>query len=284
MITQRPLVRLGSMVGILIIAAMIMTVSCKTEEVPGQWIAKDMTIDGRMAEWDSMPGMYFEESQTLMEFCNDSENLYVMVRFSNPMWVQTIRMSGLTLWLDVKGKKDKTVGIRYNGGPSPEEMQKMGFGGGMQGRMGMNMPAPPEGMAQQEQFLFLNDSNPEGILIPTDGSKGPAVAYSVIDGFCIYELSIPMSAGNSDILGLNLEPGQKYSIGAEWGDMGDMMKKMRESGGGPPMGGGGGEGMGGGRPGGMGGQRPSMPQKQEVWIKTDFAVPVAAENPEKEVF
>lgn len=125
-------------------------------------------------------------------------------------------------------------------------------------------------------------------MMPTDGSKGPAVAYAVIDGFCVYELSIPMSTDMSEILGLNLEPGQKYSIGAEWGDMGDMMQKMQEGGGGAPMGGGGRGGdrgdRGGGRPGGMGGQRPSMPEKQEVWIKTDFAMPVAAENPEKEVF
>jgi hypothetical protein len=281
MITRKPLARPGLMIGILIISALIMTVSCKTEEVPGQWVPKDMTIDGKMTEWDSMPGLYFEESRTLMEFCNDSENLYVMVRFSNPMWVQTIRMSGLTLWLDAEGKKNKTVGIRYNGAPGPEEMQKMGFGGGMQGRMGQNMPTVPEGITQQEQFLFLNESNPEGILMPTGGSKGPAVAYSVVDGFCIYEISIPMSAGVSDILGLNLEPGQKYTIGAVWGDMGDFKAKMDKSGG-PPGGGRG--GMGGGRAGGMGGRRPSMPEKQEVWIMTDFAAPEVVENRENEVF
>lgn len=285
MATTKSMASAGLMIGVLIISALIITVSCKIKEVPGQWISKDIIIDGKMSEWDSMPRLYFEESRTLMEFCNDSENLYVMVRFSDPMWIRTIKMSGLTLWLDAEGKKKKIVGIRYNGAPSPEETQKMGFGG-VQGRMGQNIPGLTEDMNQQVQFVFLDESHPEGILIPADGSRGPAVAYSVVDGFCIYEFSIPMTAGMSDVVGLNLEPGQKYTIGAEWGDMSEMMKNMRE--GGPPTGGGRSGGMGGrgggGRPGGMGGQRPSMPDKQEVWIKTDFATPEVEETPENEVY
>jgi len=269
--------------GILAISAFLLVESCKTEEMPGKWINKEMIIDGKMTEWDSMPGVYFEESRTLMEFCNDSEHLYIMVRFGDPIWIRTIKMGGLTLWLDAEGKKSKKVGIRYSGGPSREEMQKMGFGGRFADRMGPDMPLPAEEepTGPPERLLFINEENPEGIPIPTDGSEGPAVAYSVIDGFCIYELRIPISANIYDVPGLNLRAGQKYSIGAEWGDIGELMEKMRERGSGPPMGGG---ERGRGRPGGMGERRPSLPEKQEVWVKTDFAAPEVVETPENEVF
>ena len=270
---------LSTLMSLFTLIAINFIAGCKSQEAPCSWADKPMQVDGKMADWTGLPTTYFEDEGAVFGLSNDDNNLFIQIRFKDMKWVRTIKMSGLSLWFDNKGKKNKDIGIKFHGAPSCLDMSKLREGESGEDKSDANRERMGKMMPKMEDRLVFIDT--KGLIettIPFDGSRGPAVHTDTSMGFYLYEFSIPLGESNINAYGMNAQPGQKISIGAEWGDMGDMKNKMNEMGG-PPGGMGG--GMGGGRGGGMGGGRgmggpPSgmqTPEKQEIWIKTILATP-----------
>lgn len=269
---------------LLVLAGLTLFVGCKTQEVETHWSATPVQVDGEMMEWANMPTTYFEDSGVQLGLCNDSENLYILFRFSNQSWARAIRMGGVTLWLDNSGKKNKDFGIRYTGGPPLSEMLKPGMTG--EGGFQDNLtPEQKERLKKQQeamadQFKVLYKKGGQEITIPANGSSGPAVSFASPQGIYTYEFKIPLRKSDAFDYGIGAQPGQTISLGLEWGDieMGDRQRMRPEgSGMGMPPGGGlpGGGGRGGGAPGGQGSPGMQKPEKQELWVKTQLASPPA---------
>jgi hypothetical protein len=277
---------------LLAFAGLILMGGCKNTEVQSHWSAEPVKVDGEMTEWTSGSTVYFEDSGVQLGLRNDSQNLYILFRFSNQAWARAIRMGGLTLWLDNSGKKKKDIGIRYNGGPSlsDSEMQKPGMAG-EGGFLDSLTPEQKERFMQRQkkemadQLKVIYKKSGQEIFIPTNGSSGPAVSFGSPQGIYTYEFSIPLEKSDVSHYGIGAQPGQTICLGLEWGGMSESDSKRmgEERGGGPPggMGGGppgGGGGMppGGGPPGG-GRSRPGVQalEKQEIWVKTLLASPPA---------
>jgi hypothetical protein len=276
-------------------AWLILLAGCKkTQEVQTHWSAGPVKVDGEITEWNDIPTNYFEESGVGLGLCNDTEKLYILFRFNNAQWAQAIRMSGLTLWLDNSGKKKKDFGIRYTGGPSLPDQEKLGGpSGGFQESL---TPEQQQRLAEMEREMadkitFIDKKGNRETTLGTDGSGGPAVCFDSLGGIYAYEISIPLQKGDAFDCAIGAKPGQTVCLGLEWGGMGDR-QRMRQGmgggmgpppGGGPPGGGGGmppgGGGMGGGPPGGgKGGSGMQQPEKQEVWVKTKLASPPAEQE------
>lgn len=250
-------------------AGFILIAGCNTQEVETHWSPEPIKVDGEITEWNNMPMNYFEESGVGLGLCNDTENLYILFRFNNTQWARAIRMGGLTLWLDNSGKKKKDFGIRYTGGPSLSDLQKLGGPGG-----GFRESLTPEQqkrltemeMDMADQITVIDKKANQEINLRPDGSGGPAVSFASVQGIYAYEFSIPLRKGDVFDHAVGANPGQTICLGLEWGDMGGGMRK--------PPGGGGRGGMGGGPPGGgRGGPHMQQPEKQEVWLKTQLASP-----------
>lgn len=256
---------------------------CKgQEEVETHWSVKPIEVDGDMADWTGIETAYFEDNNTQLGLCNDSDRLYVLFRFSNQTYARLIRMGGLTLWLDNTAQKKKEFGLRYSGGPLLSQLQEPGMDG-EGGFLDRLTPEQQERLQQREiredQITVLNTDNEIVETLSIDGRKGPAVAYADLKGIYTYEFSIPLRKTDLLMYGLDVQPGQALSLGLEWGLSDEQRRQMMEQ-----MGGGMGEGRpgggmgGGGRvgggmrggPGGMGGG-PQMPDKQEIWVKTVLA-------------
>ncbi len=263
----------------LIVASSILLSGCKNQEVPSHWSAQPVQVDGQMTDWAGIPANYLEDSGVQLGLCNDNQNLYILFRFSNQAWARTIRMGGVTLWLDNSGKKKKDFGIRYTGGPSLSEMQGQGMGD----RGGFRESLTPE---QKKRFLqrqaamankitVINKERNKESTIPASGSSGLAAGSAVLQGIYTYEFRIPLQKGDISHYGIGTQPGQAISLGLEWGGMSDANReRMKRMGSGPPGGMGG--GRGGGRSGGpRGGSRPQPPEEQEIWVKTRLALPSA---------
>jgi len=263
---------------LLTLAGLILATGCNIQEVPSYWSTEPVQVDGKSTDWSNKPMTYFQDEGVALGLSNDAENLYVLFRFQDPEWARVIRMTGLTLWLDVNGKKGKNFMIRYKGGPSLARMRAAGEGGDLD-------QIPPElnerlmrqeGSSEDRFTCFAKDRIIEKS-IPTGGSQGPAAGYDTSLGFYSYEFSVPLQESGVRYYGIGAQPGQTISIGAVWGDLSSLRSKGgREGGmgggrggmgGGPPDRG----GMGGG-PGGKGGDRMRPPEKQEVWVKTQLAL------------
>ena len=262
---------------LLTFAGMIMVTGCKTQEVPNHWSTLPIQVDGKMTEWTGIPTTYFKDEGAVLGLCNDSENLYIHFRFTNPTWAQAIRMTGLTLWIDANGKKDKDVGIRFHGGPSLTELMAASSGGRLDNLPQEQKQRLLEREAQTtDRLIFFDKSYYVEASIPIDGSKGPAAGYDTSMGFYLYEFSVPLQESAVQLYGLGAQPGQTICIGAEWGGVSGLRSERQQrgsmSGSRGGMGGGPPGGMGGGR-GGKGGGRIQPPEKQEVWVKTQLALP-----------
>lgn len=258
---------------------------CHTQRAESLPLKNDIQIDGNIDDWKDMPIDSYNDNQVGMALCNDDQNLYILFRFQSHDWARLIRMSGLTLWIDQKGGKNKIFGIRYNGGPSREQIME-NLPDEYKARMENMTEEQKERMESRMQArpvrLEVVDSKADQVW-PLDSINryGLEVKYCFIDGFHTYEAKIPLKVISADFYGIKMNPGQEIGLGAEWGGFGSFREHMRER----PEGGGGFTGTppSGGRGGGMGrppggGMRPNMPKKQEVWIKADLAASNPAHN------
>jgi hypothetical protein len=258
-------------------AGFILVAGCNTQEVKTQWSTGSVKVDGEITEWADLSTSYFEESGVQLGLCNDTENLYVLFRFSNPQWARAIRMGGVTLWMDNSGKKKKDFGIRYTGGPPPSDLKEPG-GPSPGGFRESLTPEQQKRLAYVEkemadQITVVDKKANREINLRSDGSGGPAVCFASLQGIYAYEFSIPLEKGDVFDYAIGAKPGEAICLGLEWGGMGGRQRMRQGMGSEPPGGmGGGPPGMGGGRPGpGRGGPRMQPPEKQELWVKTELA-------------
>jgi hypothetical protein len=248
--------------------------ACKTVEVDSCWPDQPINADGDRTEWKDIPFYHFKDEDVVLGISNDTGNLYVYFSFKNPQWARVIRMGGLTLWFDAKGKKKKDSGIRFRGGPPLEQLGLPG-GGGLPDIFSR---AGEERFLQMDrdtvrQFTVVDRKNNRQWDIPAEGALGPAVGFatSPTNGIHTYEFRIPLAKDDSVCYGIGTEAGKTMSIGAEWGgiERKNLPRPMIDMGGRP-------EGMGG-FPGGKGGGRGGMPggmrgmEKQEIWVKAHLA-------------
>ena len=272
-------IRLVSVTRLMAIMLMMMTAisSVWADDVPSVWAENPITIDGKTTEWTSLLGKLLTEQNAALAVSNDQEFLYVTFRTTDIRWVTAIKMTGITLYLDSEGGKDKDFYIKYSGGPSREQLRTMVERiGSSEGQMSGQMRGGQMSGEDQPPYMlmFIKDQMAEK-KIPLDGSQGPAAAFDTCQGFYTYEFRIPLAEGDAFRYGLGIDQGQKVGIGCVWGEVSGGMKRERPSSG---KGNGGmcGGGMGGSRSGGMGGggrggERPGMPTKQEIWFKSILA-------------
>ena len=256
----------------LALVSLVLLAGCKTQEVETHWTAEPVQVDGEMADWAGVPSTYLEDSNVQLGLRNDAENLYILFRFNDPKWARAIRMGGLTLWLDNSGKRKKGFGIRYTGGPFLSEMQEAGMAG--QGGFWESLtPGQKERLLQRQaamanRITIISKEKDQKTAIPADGSRGLAVAFADLQGIYTYEFSIPLKKSDLASYGIDAPPGQTICLGLEWGGMSESDRQRMRQEWGDRRG-------GGGRGGSMGGPRRQPPDKQNIWVKTQLALPSA---------
>ncbi|MBN1212687.1 MAG: hypothetical protein JXA92_08930 [candidate division Zixibacteria bacterium] len=257
-------------------------VGCNSgEDVPCRWNAVGVTVDGRFDDWNNMPTTFFKDQNVSLGLANDSVNLYIIFRFTDQQWARIIRMSGISVWVDSEGKKSKDFGIKFNGGPKLDSAQMAQMN---------NMPNMPESRTMpdrqretpENQLMVYDKERLVEKIIPVDGREGPQVACEMVQGFYTYEFKIPLQKSVLNYYGVDTQAGEKIGIGFEWGDRPEMKSRPGGGpgggmGGGPPGGMGGGRPPGGGQGGGPSGGRMQMPEKQEIWLKTNLCLSSATQ-------
>ena len=266
---------------LMILSFIAVPVGAKMEEINSDRTEAAIQIDGKTNDWARLSGIFFQEQNASLAVANDQEFLFVLFRTSDMRTARIIKMSGLTLYLNIDGKKKKDFYLKFRGGPSLEQLR--GRGQDQEGQT----PARRPMMDESEQpfgkerapalTCYIKDRIVEKEM-PLDGSEGPMAAFDTSLGFYVYEFRVPLDSGEVRYFGLGADLSRPIAIGMEWGDMEGMRGQMGDRRGGGPGGGpGGGGGMGRGgdfggeRPQGMGGERPEMPKKQEVWVKAKLA-------------
>jgi hypothetical protein len=79
----------------------------------GNWAATPVIADGILSEWPAALRYVDEEMPLAYDITNDGQNLYVAVRTTDPATQVNILRAGLTLGINVKGKKKVATAITY---------------------------------------------------------------------------------------------------------------------------------------------------------------------------
>lgn len=190
------------------------------------WAATPLKIDGSNSDWEGSALTLENKVKVDYAFRNDSENLYVLFIFKEPReYMSTINYTGMTLWLNVEGKKKKNYGIKFQiktvtadnyisilekmMGPMPEEKKK-------------EIKSKPTYRIYHNEVI---DKEGAASLIAT-GPSAPSFSSRGRE-MVTYEFRIPLKRGEGQPVGIGTEPGKTIKIGFEWGGMTEDLKKQR---------------------------------------------------------
>jgi hypothetical protein len=243
-------------------------VSCSHKLAPeGHYQSTPVITDGKTDDWQ-LP-LRFSNSRYTLQYnvTNDDKNLYICVSSRESATQLRILRSGMTIWFDPKGEKNKTVGLyfpirkqpdpeRYRGGGSGSQDGGDYAGGRGNGNTGGGRATGADLNTREAELLlqsnYYNTSGFPGIENGQFGvtdTKGPvqlAIKHDDQDTLLVYEITIPVR----NILGA----GWKAKADKKNFSVGVVLNSTPGIGGGGRPGGGGMRGMGGG----MGGMRVGL--------------------------
>ena len=250
--------------------------SNKMLEVKNVWPENDINIDGSITDWQEIP-VIDDDNIFNFKLCNDNDYLYTVFYSRDIHLGGQIKMTGVKLWIDNTGGKNKKTGLFFSGGPELSHMIDSGRSEDHFREKEKKSYAEDRSMNMElmgEDKFTIIDNKGDVDILSKDGINGPAIAYGISNGTIIYELKIPLRIKGLESYVIGANPGDKISICLELQGRGkpEGMEGM------PPRGeppGGGSMPGGGMPPGGGGGPGRGMPPggampeetKKEIWLK-----------------
>jgi hypothetical protein len=216
----------------------MLAAGCGMREVESIWRTNTITVNGvdDSSEWDHAKYI-IENPHVTFGIQNDSENLYLSFSTADNEIQRQILNRGFTLWIDPKGGKKKTLGVRFPAGvrrdnptdglPGGQNEQPERPGGAPDGEMPSpgnmgrdigRMPATNERRMNSEELSRMVSRVSDGILlygfngadslltsVMEAGKKGLTVALGNTNTVLGYELSIALDSGDKTPLGIETD-------------------------------------------------------------------------------
>jgi hypothetical protein len=248
---------------VILLLFFIIHIGCSTLELESQWRDREIKVDGEADDWQGAK-YYLEDLYISVGLINDDRFLYISMIAENPMIRAQIMSQGLVVWLDPKGKKEKTFGIKFPVGQQWDERPA---------RESLDEFDREEAMDRfRESMKELEILGPgEDIIekINVEEAKGIDVKLRIEGGLLVYELKVPLTAGEDYPYAVGVGAGDWIGIGFESPKL-EMQRPRGIRGGGIP---GGGRIPGEGLPRDMGmrGGMPLIPQQLKIWAKVQLA-------------
>lgn len=263
-------------------AALVLALAaCGTIDIASGWRTVEIAVDGRSGDWGGHLRIV-EKTPYAIGVLNDGENLFVCLRGDAEAGSGGFERSGLTVWIDPTGAKQKYLGIRFPIGMDMQEFQGQGQPFNDPSMGDRRRPSQPGGPPEVTDAVeILGPGRDESIRFKHEELKGIEVQLTRSPGGFVYELKVPLKKSEAAPIAVEVASPGIVGIGFEPGDaMGGMMGNRGTGGPGGGMGGMGGRGGMPGGPGGMG-SRGGMDRAEQfkAWLKVTLAKPpMAAKN------
>jgi hypothetical protein len=259
---------------ILYLLAGLLFISCSgSHQVISEQKTDDIKIDGNSSDWKQLTSMKGENIS--FGFCNDADNLYLVMITNDRTKVMNILRGGLKVWID-PGKSDDKIGIKYPDQPDPAEMMlqmknhgRPEMGDQPPGDMNDSKELDP-GMimflSTQKDLYIINEGGKVLKSFPVNGNSYQASLKADRNSLC-YEIKIPFGGLPNLHFTKKNDTENKIKVQFVSGSLKSLEPMQRPEGmteegmpSGPPRGGGGHGGGFGGGPGG--GNEDRMPGHQ----------------------
>ncbi|MBI9073915.1 MAG: hypothetical protein JEZ02_00795 [Desulfatibacillum sp.] len=240
---------------------------CAAPKMQSLWLDREVNVDGQDQEWQSCLLHYDEKNRIMVGAHNDDLHLYVRVSSRSRSFADQAIGSGLTLWFDPDGGKDKVFGVRYPAGwiiPPQNRGRKVGGAKGAMGSVQGDFPQNPSASALPAKVEILGPEKGQKRLMDLHDAEtleDIQVRIGLKDGLFVYEgrISLQRLGGldNNGPMGMGIQTLVRVDMGGPGRGMG------------APAGGMGGPASGMGGPGS--GVGPDMDEGAELWLRVWLA-------------
>ena len=204
--------------------------SCSKKIYESNWQSTSNIEDLKAPEWQ-IPLKYFDSKSKLQYIIsNDDKNLYICIRATDEQSIFKIMRSGIQLWIDTTGEKNKKTGVFF---PIPQKenlnRDKSAFGTREQGRPDIGRFKKQFIIDQQELFLsgFKTDINGKYDIYRTvDKSISANISWDSTN-ILTYKLKIPFKTFYKETL-LKADSNKVFSVMLEMRGI-EMEHKREES-------------------------------------------------------
>lgn len=185
-----------------------------TEKLESHPPSGPLTVDAQIEDWKGAIHRV-EDERFSLGVLNDGDYLYVALVSRDRRVTGQILRSGLILWLDPEGGKEKVLGIRFplglTGTRSPG-VPPTGTAG----------EAGPDPAGMQERFAatvseveILSGEDESGLRLPAESASGLTATAALAYGTLTYELKIPLQEREPHGYAVGTEPGATIGLGLE---------------------------------------------------------------------
>lgn len=216
-----PVILLSGMIIFMTSSAM-----AKKNILQSNWTDKPVTIDGLTSDWSDVKNHEVKKYHIDYAFKNNIDSLYIIYTFKDPKFLSSISSSGMTVWLDNKGKKSKRYGIKFlKRQITPETFIKI-----IEKKQG-SLTSKQKEEIKKRKFYTINQSgivnkkNENPIPINLDAEQAPSFQVKSSSGTTVFEFKIPLQKIEGKISGIGTSPGGKIAVGFEWGGLTKELRK-----------------------------------------------------------
>jgi hypothetical protein len=210
-----------------LVLAVVLVAFAMEKPVESIWVASPLKIDGLVNEWNGDPFHLEKKVKVEYAFRNDSDTLFVFFKFNDLKYLSSIEITGMTLWIDSGGKKEKDLGVKF----TKKRISADEYVSILEKQQGAISDEQKESLRAGE-FYFISQAeavdkkgNPFEQGEISEAVKGAAYNVSIQQDAVTYEFRVPLKNLTGASLRSESEPDGIIGVGFEWGGLTDEMRK-----------------------------------------------------------
>lgn len=213
---------------IVMVAAFSLIGYSKEKTVKCEWVASPVNINGSSEDWAEDALILEKKLQTKYAFKNDGENLFALFIFKDPKYLSSINTTGMTIWINLEGKKKKKYGINF----IKKEVKPENYIALIEQRQGpLSEEEKNEIRSKPHYFLHnaraITTKKPEAEAATGEEVKPAIFRSAQQQNGIVYEFSIPLERETETAPGIGAEPGELIKVCFEWGGLTEQQKAVR---------------------------------------------------------
>lgn len=217
---------------LIVLMAFAISLFClgKDEAIESNWADTPPKIDGLSQDWEGIP-LVSQKHGVNLGFRNDEKYFYVLFVFTNPKYLTTVELTGMTLYFNPEGeqKKGRAINLRKiqltadqfiawmekNKGPMSEEEKK-------------------KIKVHDAYWLFhcgIKKKDTEEIVTAEENARITPAVFRMErqQKTLIYEMAIPLEKATELAPGIGTKIGENLTVGFEWGGWTKELKQVVSS-------------------------------------------------------
>ena len=201
----------------------------KDQLINSTWCPSPLRIDGTSVDWQGVALTFEKKVQVDYAFMNDADYLYVYFIFKDPQYLSSINQTGMTVYFNVAGKKNKDYGINF----IQKKISAQQYIAMLEKQKGPLPDADKSNILANPNYVIF-DFDVINKKAKENAPEAPAHAKPAVyrihqdqEKNVAFEFAVPLARVAELAPGLSTEAGKQIKVGFEWGGMTEAMKQAR---------------------------------------------------------